>query len=58
MGDNFYDTGVANASDPRFEESWVDVYLRYPSLNIPWYLCLGNVDYMGNTSAQARGVCG
>ena len=28
VGDNFYDTGVANASDPQFKESWIDVYLQ------------------------------
>ena len=50
LGDNFYETGVTNISD----NLWNTVYKNNPiySLNIPWYVTLGNHDYYGNYSAQ------
>lgn len=50
LGDNFYVNGVANAYDVLWNYLWTDVYLRYPSLCIPWYAVLGNHDYGGGES--------
>jgi acid phosphatase len=50
-GDNFYDTGVKSIEDPHWQESFETVY-QAPSLQIPWYVTLGNHDYGGNIDAQ------
>ncbi|KAH7280538.1 hypothetical protein KP509_36G001700 [Ceratopteris richardii] len=50
-GDNFYDTGLDNVSDPAFTSSFTDIYTD-PSLQTTWYAVLGNHDYMGNVLAQ------
>ncbi|EEF57801.1 purple acid phosphatase family protein [Pedosphaera parvula] len=50
-GDNFYDNGVASASDPQWQTSFEHVY-RDPALQIPWHVILGNHDYNGNCDAQ------
>lgn len=51
VGDNFYDNGVATTSDPQWRSSFEDVY-DAPSLQIPWYVALGNHDYRGSPQAQ------
>ncbi len=45
-GDNFYQTGVNDVNDPHFQESFEKIYSA--SNKIPWYIALGNHDYMGN----------
>jgi predicted MPP superfamily phosphohydrolase len=45
-GDNFYPDGVSNLQDPHFQESFENIYSS--SKKIPWYITLGNHDYMGN----------
>ncbi|CAN6363123.1 unnamed protein product [Urochloa humidicola] len=50
-GDNIYDDGIANTSDPLFKESFSNIYTA-KSLQKPWYLVLGNHDYTGNALAQ------
>ena len=45
-GDNFYQTGVNDVNDPHFQESFEIIYSA--SNKIPWYIALGNHDYMGN----------
>ncbi|KAK3120333.1 hypothetical protein QOZ80_9AG0685930 [Eleusine coracana subsp. coracana] len=50
-GDNFYDDGIANTSDPLFKESFTNIYTA-DSLQKPWYIVLGNHDYTGNALAQ------
>ncbi|NP_001145710.2 uncharacterized protein LOC100279214 precursor [Zea mays] len=50
-GDNIYDDGIANTSDPLFKESFSNIYTAN-SLQKPWYLVLGNHDYTGNALAQ------
>src|SRR5918999_3388302 len=49
-GDNFYD-GVTSVRDPHWHESYEAVYDSV-SLQIPWYVVLGNHDYQGSVQAQ------
>ena len=51
VGDNFYENGVQSASDPQWRSSFEDIYSA-PSLQIPWYVALGNHDYRGVPQAQ------
>lgn len=48
-GDNFYPNGVKDISDQHFKESFEDMYKF--SKPIPWYITLGNHDYMGDIQA-------
>jgi tartrate-resistant acid phosphatase type 5 len=50
-GDNFYPDGVASVADPRWRTAFEGVYTA-PSLQIPWYVALGNHDYRGDVTAQ------
>jgi tartrate-resistant acid phosphatase type 5 len=49
-GDNFYD-GVTGVQDDHWQESYEAVY-NSPSLQIPWYVVLGNHDYQSCVQAQ------
>jgi len=51
VGDNFYEDGVQSASDPQWRSSFETIYSA-PSLQIPWYVALGNHDYRGVPQAQ------
>ena len=51
MGDNFYEDGVQSTSDPQWRSSFETIYSA-PSLQIPWYVALGNHDYRGVPQAQ------
>lgn len=51
VGDNFYENGVTSVDDVQWHESFEDVYTA-PSLQVPWYVVLGNHDYHGNCDAQ------
>ncbi len=51
VGDNFYDNGVASATDPQWRSSFEAIYAA-PSLQVPWYVALGNHDYRGTPQAQ------
>lgn len=50
-GDNFYYDGVTSTSDSHFDESFEQVY-DAPSLQVPWYISLGNHDYSGDPTTQ------
>jgi tartrate-resistant acid phosphatase type 5 len=50
-GDNFYDDGVADLNDTHWTSSFEQVYTA-TSLQIPWYVTLGNHDYRGSVEAQ------
>lgn len=51
VGDNFYENGVQSTHDPQWRSSFEDVYVAR-SLQIPWYVALGNHDYRGVPQAQ------
>ena len=51
VGDNFYENGVQSASDPQWRTSFEAIYTA-PSLQVPWFVALGNHDYRGNPQAQ------
>jgi tartrate-resistant acid phosphatase type 5 len=51
VGDNFYENGVQSASDPQWRSSFDEIYTAQ-SLQIPWYVALGNHDYRGVPEAQ------
>lgn len=50
-GDNFYENGVTSVGDPEWRRSFEEIYAR-PSLQVPWYVALGNHDYHGNVAVQ------
>jgi 3',5'-cyclic AMP phosphodiesterase CpdA len=50
-GDNFYDAGVEDLADSHWIESFESVY-NQESLQIPWYIAVGNHDYGGSIRAQ------
>lgn len=43
----------AGADDPRFNQTFEAVFTA-AALQVPWFLCLGNHDWNGNTSAQVE----
>ncbi|EKX51282.1 hypothetical protein GUITHDRAFT_103199 [Guillardia theta CCMP2712] len=51
VGDNFYFHGVQDVNDPLFDSVWRDRF-NQPSMNVPWYVTLGNHDHYGNPEAQ------
>jgi len=53
VGDNFYEEGVQSTSDVRWASDFVDMYTD-DFLQVPWYITLGNHDYMGIVDAQLK----
>jgi acid phosphatase len=53
LGDNFYENGVQSVDDPRFHTDFEDLFNRQ-TFDCPFYVCLGNHDYYGNTDAQVE----
>jgi len=51
VGDNFYENGVKSTNDSLWKTDFESVY-NQPSLQIPWWVTLGNHDYSGSISAQ------
>lgn len=51
VGDNLYPSGVSTVDDPLWKLAYEDVYSE-KSLDVPWYVVLGNHDYKGNIQAQ------
>lgn len=51
VGDNFYEEGVRTTHDRQFTTSFEHVYAD-SSLQVPWYVALGNHDYQGDPQAQ------
>jgi hypothetical protein len=48
VGDNFYDSGVAGAGDPRWKHDWED---RYSGLGIRFHASVGNHDHDGGSQS-------
>ncbi|MCP5054506.1 MAG: acid phosphatase [bacterium] len=53
LGDNFYPTGVDSVDDDKFRTSFEEMYDQNV-LNFPFYISLGNHDYLGNVDAQIQ----
>lgn len=52
-GDNFYPVGVESKNDAQFRTKWENMY-NAAALQVPWYLVLGNHDYLSNPDAQTE----
>jgi len=52
MGDNFYDPGVTDVNDPRWDLTYQTMFARDNLANVPFYINSGNHDYNQNVSAQ------
>lgn len=50
-GDNFYAFGVSGIGDRQWRTSFEEIYTQ-KSLQVPWYVALGNHDYRGRVQAQ------
>jgi len=52
LGDNFYEDGVVNDTDPQWQTTYRQIYTA-KSLDIPWYAILGNHDeHLGRGQGQ------
>ncbi len=51
-GDNFYPAGVDSADAPAWKKNFENVYSQQHLRRLPWYVSLGNHDYMGDIRAQ------
>lgn len=51
VGDNFYPGGVNSTDDKQWKTKFEDMYTG-DALAIPWYVALGNHDYLLNVDAQ------
>lgn len=53
VGDNFYPSGVTSVHDALWKYVYHDVYRTRASIqSLPWYVALGNHDYIKNAQAQ------
>eukprot|EP00455_Lapot_gusevi_P023882 TRINITY_DN2480_c0_g1_i1.p1 TRINITY_DN2480_c0_g1~~TRINITY_DN2480_c0_g1_i1.p1 ORF type:complete len:291 (+),score=112.43 TRINITY_DN2480_c0_g1_i1:96-968(+) len=52
-GDNFYEDGISSVSDTKFRKVFTEGYAQ-SSLQVPWYVALGNHDYDGSVEAQIQ----
>lgn len=53
LGDNFYERGVESVDDPRFRSDFESLF-DSESFDMPFYVCLGNHDVLGNAEAQVQ----
>ena len=53
VGDNFYEDGVTSIDDSHWQQSFERVYAA-PSLQVPWYVTLGNHDYHVDPTPQLQ----
>jgi tartrate-resistant acid phosphatase type 5 len=51
-GDNFYPAGVYGVDDPLWKRSFINVYNLPHLRTLPWYVTLGNHDYLGDIHAE------
>jgi len=56
VGDNFYEYGVKNVSDPRFKQTYEDTFNSDLTnlVDMPMYMQSGNHDYRGNMTAELK----
>eukprot|EP01083_Nonionella_stella_P249454 862577_1 len=52
LGDNFYDDGVKNEYDKRFDETFESVFTASSLANIPFYIIAGNHDHHQNVTGE------
>ena len=45
VGDNFYQSGVVSHADPRFDDTFVNVYTHAALTSVPWFNVPGNHDW-------------
>jgi len=50
-GDNFYEDGVKSITDSQWQTSFENIYTA-KSLHVPWYVALGNHDYITNADVE------
>jgi tartrate-resistant acid phosphatase type 5 len=53
-GDNFYEAGVENDTDPKWQTVWRDVYNTPKLSKMPWWVTLGNHDRYAKTRGQGQ----
>jgi tartrate-resistant acid phosphatase type 5 len=51
-GDNFYPVGVASTKDSHWQASFENVYDGFNLKTKPWFVALGNHDYLGSPDAE------
>ncbi|MEJ2760547.1 MAG: tartrate-resistant acid phosphatase type 5 family protein [Gammaproteobacteria bacterium] len=51
-GDNFYPAGVKSPDDPHWRKTFEEVYDLPHLKSLPWYVSLGNHDYLGDVRAE------
>jgi len=51
VGDNVYESGLTNETDPWFDETFTKIYTHPGLATLPWYVMQGNHEYYGNSSA-------
>ena len=51
-GDNFYPSGVSSTDDPLWSRTFEEVYDLPHLKTLPWYVTLGNHDYLGDIHAE------
>lgn len=55
LGDNFYEDGVRDVSDPLWDDAWRDVWMGGALSGRKFYAILGNHDYhLGDQAAQSQ----
>ena len=52
IGDNFYYEGVVDEYDPRFNETFENIFNASSLENIPFYVVAGNHDWQGNVTGE------
>ena len=58
LGDNFYEDGVKNITDPKWDTSWYSMFIKpFPHLkHISWFSILGNHDYDGGIKSVSSQI--
>jgi tartrate-resistant acid phosphatase type 5 len=54
LGDNFYNNGVKDEHDPRFQETFENVFVAPSLMDIPFWIVGGNHDHYGNITGEVE----